>query len=168
MRHDDETLALQKTFTYPGDTLHVAPWVMIVTGLMLLSLSYFLNGLDPKQQMLFLAFGVFWFLVGGYIEWSLRDRIGVIEVNGRGIKCVLPWRRHRLFQWSEIHEVRCTARQFKRQYSFWEIVGKNPKDRMTFSWELKGYKQLLWLIRQHAPHLQRFDPEPDDLEPIVT
>jgi len=119
-----------------------------------------------QRGLLLAGLGCFWIGIGFFLEWTIRNQIGSIHVDNRGLRCFLPWGRQRYLLWNEIREVRCTTRRFYREFSFWEIRGVTPEQRVTFTWQLKRYKQLLWLIRQHAPQLQRFDPEPDDLEPV--
>lgn len=161
----------KKTFIYPGGTIHLASWACLLCGLVLIWLTLAGQfGLRTTKDLVLLISlaGLLPIFNGLYLEWTLRNQAGRIVVDDDGLHCTIPWWRERYFHWEDIREVRCIGRRFERQYSFWEVRGQNPKDRITFHWELKGYKQLLWLIRQHASQLQRFDPEPADLEPIKT
>ncbi len=162
------TQPFQESYSYPGGTLHLVPWADLFAGLTLIWLIYFVGGpsiLRTKHGLFFLCFGLIWILSGFYWEWTERNLPGCIILNDVGLTCTLPWGRQRHFRWDEIWEVRCIARRFHRDISFWEIRGTNPHDKVVISWELKGYKNLLRTIQLHATHLQRFDATPEDLSP---
>lgn len=154
-------------YTYPGGTLHLAPLAAYSAGLILVWLNYAYGGglqsFATPRGWFWIGFASLWLLAGVSMEWSWRNQVGRISVNADGLNCTLPWGRRRHLRWGDIREVRCVTRRFEPSVSFWEIRGASLRDRITFSWELKGYQEILRTIHHCAPNLQRFDAEPEDL-----
>ena len=153
---------LPKTYSYPGGTIHLAPWAWWLFGLTCVLLINFVGG--PRAfksgiQFLILValFVIVPFFLGVSWEWNFRNQPGRIIVDKTGLTCILPWDRQRYFKWEDIREVRCIARRLHRDFSFWEVQGLTLKDRILITWELKDYKDLLRTIKEHATHCQRFD-----------
>ncbi len=92
-----------------------------------------------------------------WLEWISRNQPGRIQIDEQGIHCTLPWKRQRFLQWDDVREVRCIARQLHHDFSFWEIRGRTPSERVSISWQLKGYQDLLWTVKRYAIHCERFD-----------
>lgn len=148
---------------YLGGTTHLVPWALLVFAVVTTWLLFAYYG-GPGNVS---STGQFWGLAAFLVllpivtaiswEWSLRDTPGWLKVDDEGLHCRLPWRRQRLLRWDAISEVRCTARRFTRKYSFWEVRGQSTHERVTFSWQLPGYKELLRDIGDRAQKCRRFD-----------
>lgn len=149
-----------KVYSYPGGTLHLAPWAAIFVGLIwiwLTCLTHGYSGIWSQRGLVLMGFGFLIISVGVYTEWSFRNHPGSIIVDEKGLTFTLPWKRQRRFLWHEIRGVRCLARRFNQDISFWEIQGPTPKDRIVITWELKGYKEFLQIIKERATNCQHFD-----------
>ena len=149
-------------YAYPGGTLHLAPWAWLVVALTFLWLIWYHGGpgafQNPRHFLILLGlFVILPTFLASWLEWLQKDQAGRIMVSELGLTCTLPWRRQRQLRWEDIREVRCIARQLHPNFSFWEIRGPTPKDRITFSWQLKGYKGLLRTIQNRATRCEHFD-----------
>ena len=153
------------TYRYLGGTVHLTPWAAALVAVTFVWLIWFVGGprtfSSPGTFIAILGFFVaFPIILAVYTEWTLRNRPGQVVVDDRGISAILPWGRQRSFRWNEIHEVRCVAVRFSYNFTFWEICGPRPGNRILITWELKGYKELLATIKARATHCQRFDAIP--------
>ena len=150
----------QQVYAYLCGTVHLVPWAWMLVGVGWMWLTHFTHGADTlrlQHGRILLLFGLGFILLGGYIEWTQRNEPGRVVIDAGGLRCTLPWGRHRHWRWDEIREVRCITRRFHRDFAFWEIRGPQPEDRLNISWQLTGYKDLLRTIQSRATRCERFD-----------
>jgi hypothetical protein len=163
MAHSDTALPehlTEKKYAYPGGTLHLAPLAWYGAGLTFIWLIYYQGGLQAfrtAQGLGLISFGIFLGFVGIVSDWAFRSHVGQIAVTQNGLICSLPWRRRRKFRWEDIRQVRRSSRGLHPEIYAWEIYGPASSDRVIFTWELKGHKELLRTIQQRATHCEHFD-----------
>ena len=158
-----------KIYKYLGGTFNVSAGTWYFTGAAFLWIHVQFVGSFPTfatpQGWFWIGFILWAVGLGVAAEWAFRDRLGRIVLNSEGLTCTLPWNRERTIKWIDIRKVRCTSfLSVSPAASHWEIVGRTPRDRITFQWELKGYKEMLATIKNCAPNLEQFDTPPDEVE----